>query len=153
MNAERLSFKDNSFDIVCGTGILHHLDLDKACRELARVLAPEGRAIFIEPRGHNLFINLYRRMTPSLRTEDEHTLLTTDIKLLRQYFGIVGTAYYHLFSIAAVPFQSTRIFRYVWGLLEKVDQLAFRLLPFLRKYAWMVVITVSLPDKVAVRSS
>src|SRR3954467_2093892 len=27
MNAEQLEFPDNSFDLICGTAILHHLDL------------------------------------------------------------------------------------------------------------------------------
>ena len=30
MNAEQLEFADGSFDLICGTGILHHLDLAKA---------------------------------------------------------------------------------------------------------------------------
>src|SRR4029077_19868431 len=28
MNAEALEFPDGAFDLVCGSGILHHLDLD-----------------------------------------------------------------------------------------------------------------------------
>ena len=31
MNAEETAFADNSFDLICGTGILHHLNLEKAC--------------------------------------------------------------------------------------------------------------------------
>src|SRR5256885_496031 len=30
MNAEHLQFADDSFDLICGTAILHHLDLDRA---------------------------------------------------------------------------------------------------------------------------
>lgn len=72
MDAEEMEFENNSFDLVCGTGILHHLDLNKALKELVRVLKPEGKAIFVEPLGHNPIINLYRKLTPSLRTKDEH---------------------------------------------------------------------------------
>src|SRR6476659_2116669 len=34
MNAESLAFPEGSFELVCGTGILHHLDLQKAAAEL-----------------------------------------------------------------------------------------------------------------------
>ena len=63
MDAEKMQFEDNSFDLVCGTSILHHLHLSKALRELARILKPQEKAIFIEPIGHNPAINLFRRLT------------------------------------------------------------------------------------------
>ncbi len=81
MNAECLEFEDESFDLVCGTGILHHLDLPKAFSEIARVLGKRGTAIFIEPMGHNPAIRLFRRLTPRLRTPDEHPLLMDDLAL------------------------------------------------------------------------
>lgn len=147
MNAEKLEFNDNTFDVVCGTGILHHLELKTALTELSRVLTPQGQAIFIEPLGHNPFINLYRKATPNLRTEDEHPLLMMDIELLREYFSLVDVRYSNLFSLAAVPFHSTRIFRWAVGTLELLDKFVFKLLPFMRKYAWTVVIIVSQPNK------
>src|SRR5579883_1516530 len=54
---------------------IHHLDLTLAYTEIARVLVPEGRAVFTEPLGSNKLINRYRRHTPHLRTVDEHPLL------------------------------------------------------------------------------
>ena len=53
MNAENLEFTDGSFDIVFGSSILHHLDLDLVLPEIQRVLHPHGKAIFIEPLGEN----------------------------------------------------------------------------------------------------
>ena len=38
MDAEHTDFDDNSFDLVVGTGILHHLDLTTAYQELSRIL-------------------------------------------------------------------------------------------------------------------
>src|SRR5215213_1278890 len=72
MDAEALEFPDRSFDLICSTAILHHLDLRKAYAEIARTLTPGGHAIFMEPLAYNPAINLYRRMTPHLRTPDEH---------------------------------------------------------------------------------
>jgi ubiquinone/menaquinone biosynthesis C-methylase UbiE len=47
--AEMLPFADGSFDALLGKQILHHLDLSVAIPEIARVLRPGGRAVFLEP--------------------------------------------------------------------------------------------------------
>ena len=105
MDAEVMKFEDNSFDIVCGTGILHHLHLHKALRELTRVLNPTGKAIFIEPMGHNPITNLYRKFTPHLRAKDEHPLTVKDLSLMKEFFYKVNWKYFHLLSLLAVPFR------------------------------------------------
>jgi ubiquinone/menaquinone biosynthesis C-methylase UbiE len=44
-NAEKLSFPDNTFDVVVSSGVLHHTpDTDAAFRECRRVLKPGGQA-------------------------------------------------------------------------------------------------------------
>jgi SAM-dependent methyltransferase len=46
-DAESLPFPDQSFDLVLGHAVLHHLpDLDRAFDEFARVLRPGGRIVF-----------------------------------------------------------------------------------------------------------
>jgi len=46
-NAERLPFADNSFDLVLGHAVLHHIpDLKRAFGEFERVLAPGGTVLF-----------------------------------------------------------------------------------------------------------
>lgn len=45
--AERLPFDDESFDVVLGHAVLHHIpDLDQAFAEFSRVLRPGGKIIF-----------------------------------------------------------------------------------------------------------
>jgi ubiquinone/menaquinone biosynthesis C-methylase UbiE len=144
MNAEDMTIEDNFFDIVVGTGILHHLSLEKSLKELSRVTKNDGISVFVEPLGHNPFINLFRKLTPKMRTDDEHPLKEADIRLAKKYFGIVQTNYYILFSLLAVPLRNTRIFKNVLNLLNKLDSILFKL-PFVRKYAWMTVITLKEP--------
>jgi SAM-dependent methyltransferase len=48
-NAERLPFRDATFDAVYGSSILHHLNLEPALREVLRLLRPGGRIVFTEP--------------------------------------------------------------------------------------------------------
>ena len=45
MDAAALAFPDDRFDLVVGSGILHHVDMPSVCRELPRVLRPGGRAV------------------------------------------------------------------------------------------------------------
>jgi len=143
MNAEQLDFPDNSFDVVCGSGILHHLDLKIAYPELARVLTSSGSAIFFEPLGHNPFINLYRRLTPALRTEDEHPLLMKDLNMANSFFDQVEIRFFHLTTLLATPFRKQPVFSKILACFEFVDKLLFAVFPFLRRYAWIVVITLS----------
>ncbi|HEX4950059.1 MAG TPA: class I SAM-dependent methyltransferase [Blastocatellia bacterium] len=145
MNAEALEFPDNTFDVICGRAILHHLDLRKAFSEIARTLKPNGSAIFVEPLGHNPIINAYRNRTPDLRTEDEHPLMMSDLNLAKEYFGKVETQYFHLGSLAAAPLVGMKIFDPILNLLDGVDSALFKVLPFMRKHAWAVVLVFSEP--------
>jgi ubiquinone/menaquinone biosynthesis C-methylase UbiE len=53
-DAERLPFADESFELVFGHAVLHHIpDLERAFAEFARVLAPGGTLLFAgEPSRH-----------------------------------------------------------------------------------------------------
>ena len=55
---------DGSVDVVFGMAILHHLDLDRAAREVYRVLRPGGRAIFSEPMRSSPMLRALRSMIP-----------------------------------------------------------------------------------------
>lgn len=143
MDAERLEFEDASFDLVCGSAILHHLDLDRAYSEVARVLRPGGLGFFIEALGHNPLINLYRRLTPDLRTVDEHPLRLAELELARSYFADASFEYFNLVSIAAVPLHGRRAFAAVSNALEDVDRALFRRVPYLRRHAWMVLLRLT----------
>ncbi|MBN3892398.1 MAG: class I SAM-dependent methyltransferase [Nostoc sp. JL31] len=146
MNAEELTFNPSSIDLICGSGILHHLDLEKAIKSIADVLQPEGKAIFIEPLGHNILINLFRSLTPSIRSEDEHPLLESDLKLIKQYFKNIEIKYFYLTSLLAILIVDFPGFRVILRILEFLDQLLFKL-PFLRNQAWQVLIQISEPVK------
>jgi ubiquinone/menaquinone biosynthesis C-methylase UbiE len=146
MNAEKTEFADGSFDLIVGTGILHHLDLTNSFAELSRILKPDGHGIFIEPLGHNPIINFYRWLTPSMRTEDEHPLMDKDIQLLSEYFYEVQTYYYNLCTIVAVPIRNKSYFQYTYRMLQSMDKILFTL-PYLKKFAWIVVLHVSRPKR------
>jgi SAM-dependent methyltransferase len=62
--AERLDYPDASFDAIFGRAVLHHLDLESAAAEMARVLKPGGRAVFLEPLSENPILDLVRDYVP-----------------------------------------------------------------------------------------
>lgn len=145
MNAEALEFPSGSFDLVCGNGVLHHLDLERSLTEVRRVLASNGRALFLEPMGHNPVINLYRARTPQQRTRDEHPLLVRDFDLARRYFGRVEATFFHLLSLFALPFRAAGGFADLLSRLEAADRSLFRRLPAVQRFAWMVVLELQDP--------
>lgn len=144
MNAEALEFPAGHFDLICGSGILHHLDLERALAELRRVLKPGGRAVFFEPLGHNPLIALYRRLTPAMRSADEHPLRWADLQQIAGHFARARFHCFHLSSLLAVPCRKLPGFRVLLRGLEALDRLLFRL-PFLRKQAWIVVVELEGP--------
>ncbi|MFS4492763.1 class I SAM-dependent methyltransferase [Maribacter sp. 2308TA10-17] len=145
MNAEDMSFEDNYFDVIYGTGILHHLDLDKSFESIARKLKKEGTGIFIEPLGHNPLINGFRDKTPDIRTEDEHPLLMPDFKLAKKYFGKVDVQYFYLTTLGVPILFKKKQPKFLINFCNGFDKVLFTLLPFLRKHAWQVVVKFSDP--------
>ncbi len=142
MNAESLEFEDNTFDMIVGSAILHHLDLDKAYAELSRCLKPGGRAVFIEPTGHNPLLNLYRRMTPALRTVDERPMRRPDFDRAQRYFSNVQVRYYNMLTTAAVLFRRQAWFEPILRGLDAVDRGLFWLVPGLKYWGWMAVMVL-----------
>ena len=85
-DAHHTGFDDGAFDLIRGNSILHHLELEPALTELRRILAPGGRAVFVEPLAHNPLLRLGRALTPMARTEDEHPFTADDWATCAQVF-------------------------------------------------------------------
>lgn len=86
MDANNLAFEDESFDVVFGGAILHHLDVEKTLRQVHRVLKPNGFILFLEPLNMNPIYKIYRKLNPHERTPDEHALVSSDFKILKSHF-------------------------------------------------------------------
>ena len=98
MDAQKLEFPDASLDLVYGGAILHHLDYERALREIHRVLRPGGSAIFIEPLRDNPAFKLFRLLTSAARTVDEQPLSREQIEWSDQLFGRQQHCYVGLVS-------------------------------------------------------
>lgn len=87
MNAHETTFPDKFFDRVVGNGILHHLELPEAMREIDRILKPEAKALFQEPLGENPLLKLYRSFA-GIHTPDERPLKRKDLGYLSEQWSI-----------------------------------------------------------------
>ncbi len=108
MDANNLTFEDNSFDIVFGGAILHHLDIEKAIHHIHRVLKPGGKIVFLEPLNMNPLYKIYRKMNPKERTPDEHALVSSDFKIIKEKFTF--DHYFFDFFTVVFGFISLKIF-------------------------------------------
>lgn len=129
MDAHNLEFDDEHFDVVIGKAILHHLDFEKAVREIQRVLKKDGFCLFIEPMGCNPVGKIIRKKTPEARTIDEKPLEQNEIDILNKYFEVE----YQFFQLFTVPagFISGKISKNPYNLLMKT---AFHFDKFLEKF-------------------
>ncbi len=107
MSVEQLQFPDETFDLVFGSNLMHHCDVARASHEIARVLKPGGRAVFVDPLGYNPVINYYRRMAFKVRTPTEHPLLYSDLDKMAQSFR----------SLSHKEFQFTTLGIFIWFFL------------------------------------
>ena len=144
MPGENLTFTDNFFDLILGSAILHHTDINLAITSIFRVLKPGGRAIFIEPLNQNIFLRIWRRVTPWRRSPTERALTNKDLEFIQ---GIFNRTKYNFFGFTSIfseglilllPKNKSLVF--INALLEKLDSMILRLFPSLGKYSAVVVL-------------
>jgi len=138
-NCEQTKFNSSNFDIVYGTGILHHLNMSICLDEIKRVLKPGGKLIFIEPLGTNPLINFYRKLTPKSRSKDEHPLVKLDFDLIEKKFINTKLKYYGFLTLIFFPFYKSPKNSNFFQFLKTIDQFLFKLKIF-KRFAWSVLI-------------
>jgi SAM-dependent methyltransferase len=142
MDANRLEFPENTFDVIFGVAILHHLDYTTAIREIHRTLRPGGKLLFVEPLRANPVARIVRWLTPHARTPDELPLGLEEIALVNRNFR-ADHLYCELFSFAGAmisrPFFRNRI-NPITRTCDALDQALLRVAPRLGPYFRTVVL-------------
>lgn len=136
---EQLPFANASFDAVWGNAILHHLHLPSAAAELARVLKPDGLAVFCEPWGENPLLDWARRRLPypgKDRSPDEQPLRRRDVSELRRHFAQVEVYPYQLLGMARRLWPRLPLLR----ALDRCDNAVLRQWPALLRMCRYVVL-------------
>jgi SAM-dependent methyltransferase len=144
MGGEDIDFPEGTFDLVFGHSILHHLNLDVAGPRMVHVLRPGGTAAFLEPLDYNPVLNVFRKLTPWRRTPTEQPLRWEQLESFARGFSSWHHEEFYLFSLAAFfwyyGIKNRRLFTATQGLLSRLDEKAFALLPPLRRFAWITVV-------------
>jgi 2-polyprenyl-3-methyl-5-hydroxy-6-metoxy-1,4-benzoquinol methylase len=147
MAAESLGYRANTFDMVLGISILHHTDPFAAGSEISRVLKPGGRALFIEPLAHNVFLRIFRWLTPSRRTQTEQPMPVKQIQDFGRFFRRAEFRGYYLLSIFPQGLLwatgSQRLFRWSLRATEVMDTWLLRAFRPLKRYCWSTIIEVA----------
>jgi len=146
MPAESLIYENDIFDFVLGVSILHDTDVTLVEREIERVLKQGGRALFIEPMGHNPFLRLFRLLTPDRRTPTEQPMTIGQIRGFLGRFRQGRFRGFHLLSILPPGVLwatgNRTVFRRMMSWTQRLDRLLLALAPPLRRYCWMALIDV-----------
>jgi 2-polyprenyl-3-methyl-5-hydroxy-6-metoxy-1,4-benzoquinol methylase len=148
MNCLRTDFPDESFDIVHGSGILHHLGLKNSLREVRRLLVPGGVGAFLEPlqsgEASERAKAVLSRTLPSFLgitpvTSGEENLRLAELDEERSSWS----------ELVAYPYRLTHRLRKalllprpLWDVALRLDHLVLSLLPSARRLAGAVVIFV-----------
>lgn len=144
---EELEFADESFDLVFGAFVLHHVDLARASRQLKRILRPGGQAVFIENSALNPILMAARNKVcgrfgvPQYSDNHEHPLTQRDISILQNTFP--GDCRIHFPSLLFFRLLDFYVFKRQWAwmtsLLKGCDRLAGHV-PVIRRYGYLQVI-------------
>jgi len=148
---EELPYEDESFDIVVGLFILHHLaDLEQGIRQVFRVLKPGGKAVFYETSGGNPILMFWRKHLtgrwgiPKLGTKDEHPLTRADLETIASACrGTTKVSYPRFRFFGKLYFQLLSSVKIVRPLFEGLDTAVHTCFPFFRKYSYQIMITLT----------
>jgi ubiquinone/menaquinone biosynthesis C-methylase UbiE len=145
MAAEDLDYDSNMFDLVVGNAVLHHVDLNLCVNEIKRVLKDRGWAYFMEPLGHNPFLNAYRRLTPGLRSKDEVPFRFEQFSYIRKCFPEFEHEEYYLTAMLALFWHFVgmrRLMLKTRDVLFRLDRRIIATFPKLSKYCWYSILTM-----------
>jgi SAM-dependent methyltransferase len=141
-NVEMLPFADGVFDAVVGNAVLHHLRLDRAVPELARVLRPGGRLCFAEPNMLNPQVFLERNVPAIGRRLDNSPGETAFVRFrLRRQLEALGFT-----AVTGRPFDFLHpLTPPAWiSSVERLGRMLERL-PLVAEIAGSLLITAELP--------
>jgi SAM-dependent methyltransferase len=139
-DCEDTHLPDATFNTGLCSGMLHHLDMDRAFPELYRIMAPGGRVICNEPLAYNPVIQLYRRRTPELRTawEAEHILTAEDLRRAeRAGFEVRNVRYWHMLAPMGALFPAGWMRRTAIAILHVIER-PLCALPGLKWWSWQM---------------
>ncbi|MFO1518672.1 MAG: methyltransferase domain-containing protein [bacterium] len=100
----RLPDLENSFDVVMGFFMLHHVkDLNACFSSLKRLLKPKGRMIFLEPNPYNPLYYLQILLTPEMTWEGDKGIIQMRRTVLQKAMKKAGLKNFNLSRFGFFP--------------------------------------------------
>jgi len=162
MDALKLDYPSESFDIAYGFGVLHHIHQPETYREIYRVLKKGGQALFVEPTQFNPLIRLYRKVRSEDYSPDERPFELEMFDEIREWIpeGRVTwsgeqllTTYVMLLELALRKMNKEvaqkrgveKVFAKLQRSLGKVDDVLLGSVPYLQRVAQLVTVRIYKP--------
>jgi len=134
MRCDPTEFPSESFDVIHGFGILHHIGLQIGLMEIKRLLRPGGRGLFFEHMGNSKMIERLRPREKDY-TKGERPVTWKEIQEMRLEFSRLVARPFHIVSRLR-----KRVRLLNRPAVKRVDQAVLSALPFMRHFASGVVI-------------
>jgi ubiquinone/menaquinone biosynthesis C-methylase UbiE len=153
MDCENLTFNDNRFDIIFNYGTFSSLDMNKAIKELCRVLKPDGYLLAIETLGNNPVFKLKRSLNvisgSRTRWAASHIMKIEDWKRIGILFNNSDIKYYSLLTPYLSPFLSFIPKKMQFGIISFFERIDTYLLKFnfFKRFAFKTVAVLGDPIK------
>jgi SAM-dependent methyltransferase len=134
MRCDPTEFPSESFDVIHGFGILHHIGLRTGMMEIKRLLKPRGRGLFFEHMGNS---KLIERLRPKEKdyTKGERPVTWKEIQEIQPEFSRVVARPFHIASRLR-----NRIKVLNRSVVKRIDHAVLSALPFMRHFASGMVI-------------
>jgi 2-polyprenyl-3-methyl-5-hydroxy-6-metoxy-1,4-benzoquinol methylase len=134
MRCDPTEFPSESFDVIHGFGILHHIGLQIGLVEIKRLLRPGGRGLFFEHMGNSKTIE---RLRPKEKdyTKGERPVTWKEVQEIRPEFSKFLARPFHIASRLRKRVQLLNR-----PVVKRVDHAILSALPFMRHFASGMVI-------------
>jgi len=140
MGAENLACRSETFDFVFSKSVLVLTDHEAVAAESARVLKPNGKAIFLENLKHHPLVYLYRRFFVPYASNVRY-ISQGDIERIGGYFSVLDHREFHLLAMCSLfwdkVIKSPRMYRWTLNTLMSIDERLLAVAPFLRRICWI----------------
>jgi SAM-dependent methyltransferase len=134
MRCDPTEFPGESFDVIHGFGILHHVGFRIGLMEIRRLLRLGGRALFFEHMGNSKTIEWLRPKEKNY-TREEHPLTWKEIQEIRVEFSRMVARPFHIASRLRKRIQLLNR-----PVVKRFDHAVLTALPSMRHFASGVVI-------------
>lgn len=140
MDAEDMACQSETFDFVFSKSVLVLTDHEVVAAESARVLKPDGKAIFLENLKHHPLIYLYRRFFIPYASGVGY-ISRRDIERIGSHFSDLDHREFHILTIGSLFWdkliKSPRMYRWTLNMLMSIDEKLLVVAPFLRRICWI----------------